>query len=238
MIMIDAGHGGNDPGAVSINGERKEKTDVLNFSIDLARCFEEQGITAYLTRDADDDLKIVDRVAYANSKSGLDFFISIHRNAAPTASKGKASGYECYIRYEEDLKRGTAIMEEISKVTSKPNRGVKISTYYGILKGLPCPGVLLELGFIDNENDNVDFDVHYFDLLNAVCKGICKIIDHQYNENPTTGSWEPDTKPDEPMPEKWYKIQTGAFKNENNRNAYLQKLLDMGIDAFPIDYLG
>jgi N-acetylmuramoyl-L-alanine amidase len=94
IIVIDAGHGGRDSGAV---GKRKnyEKTVVLNISRYLKKELQKFGFTIYLTRSKDKYVKLSYRTKYANRKNA-DFFISIHANAARKARAKKAYGVETY----------------------------------------------------------------------------------------------------------------------------------------------
>ena len=83
-VVIDPGHGGKDPGAVSRDGKSYEKT----FTLDIARRLSEKietgcpGVKVVLTRDSDKTVALNDRAVIAN-KENADLFISIHINAAP-----------------------------------------------------------------------------------------------------------------------------------------------------------
>ena len=93
-IVIDAGHGGKDPGAV---GGRKvyEKNIVLNISRYLREKLRNKGFNVYLTRSSDKYVKLSNRTKYANIKNA-DIFISLHANAARKARANKAHGVETY----------------------------------------------------------------------------------------------------------------------------------------------
>ncbi|HSP79688.1 MAG TPA: N-acetylmuramoyl-L-alanine amidase [Myxococcaceae bacterium] len=90
-VVIDAGHGGHDSGAVSRKG-LKEKDVTLAISQKLARELRNRGLEVVLTRDDDRYLKLEDRAQMANQARG-DLFISIHCNSAPTS---KLRGIETY----------------------------------------------------------------------------------------------------------------------------------------------
>ena len=91
-IIIDAGHGGHDAGAVGDNGLR-EKDVNLDVALRLAELVEMKGIEVILTRKDDTFISLPDRVKIAN-KSGADMFISIHVNAGRSR---EARGTEVYI---------------------------------------------------------------------------------------------------------------------------------------------
>ena len=90
-IVIDAGHGGKDPGAI---GKRfkKEKHLTLAISRKLKAMLEDRGLKVIMTRDSDAFVSLPRRVEIAN-KSGADLFVSIHINASRTRS---LKGFECY----------------------------------------------------------------------------------------------------------------------------------------------
>ncbi|MBI2119119.1 MAG: N-acetylmuramoyl-L-alanine amidase [Elusimicrobia bacterium] len=95
-IVIDAGHGGKDPGAIGKNGT-KEKDINLLIALELERLLRiEGGYETYLTRTNDDFISLVDRSSFANQKKA-DLFISIHCNASMKRSEG---GFEIYFLAE------------------------------------------------------------------------------------------------------------------------------------------
>jgi len=84
IIVIDAGHGGKDTGAICC-GDKKEKKVVLSVALKLQKRLEKKGYTVYMTRDNDSFVKLPKRTEFANQKRA-DIFISIHANAAPNKS--------------------------------------------------------------------------------------------------------------------------------------------------------
>lgn len=94
IIVIDAGHGGKDPGAVGIR-KVYEKNVVLNISRYLREKLKNRGFKVYLTRSKDKFVKLSNRTKYANRRDA-DIFVSIHANAARKARAKKAHGIESY----------------------------------------------------------------------------------------------------------------------------------------------
>lgn len=90
-VIVDAGHGGKDPGAMGQNKSR-EKDIVLDISRRVKRILERQGIKVYMTRDDDNFITLQDRTEIA-SKTKADAFISIHANSSP---KRSVSGIEVF----------------------------------------------------------------------------------------------------------------------------------------------
>ena len=92
VIAIDAGHGGQDPGAIGIHG-RREKDVTLAISRELARQVNATpGLKAYLTRDSDVFIPLYKRARLAR-EAGADIFISIHADAAENRSADGSSVY-------------------------------------------------------------------------------------------------------------------------------------------------
>ena len=94
VIVIDAGHGGSDAGAVGPN-KRYEKVVNLNVTKYLASILKQRGYTVYLTRSNDKFIKVMDRTILANEKNA-DLFMSIHTNAVPKEKANEVDGIETF----------------------------------------------------------------------------------------------------------------------------------------------
>ena len=93
-IVIDAGHGGKDSGAIGYK-KYQEKYAVLKVAKQLKKMLTKQGYKVYLTREDDTFIKLSDRTHFANQKKA-DLFISIHANAAPSSQKLSLKGIETF----------------------------------------------------------------------------------------------------------------------------------------------
>lgn len=94
VIVIDAGHGGKDPGAVGYKKYR-EKVVVFHVARELRNILKSRGYKVYMTRDKDKFVKLSNRTKYANRKNA-DIFVSIHANAVAKKHAAKVQGIECY----------------------------------------------------------------------------------------------------------------------------------------------
>ena len=94
-VMIDAGHGGEEPGAIYEG--RQEKDDTLRLALAVGQILERNGVNVVYTRIRDVYDNPYEKAEIAN-RSGADFFVSIHRNAMP--QPGTASGVETLV-YED-----------------------------------------------------------------------------------------------------------------------------------------
>ncbi|RHW38349.1 N-acetylmuramoyl-L-alanine amidase [Lysinibacillus yapensis] len=152
IIILDAGHGGKDPGATK--GSIYEKNITLTITNLVVQKLEEAGATVFATRIGDTYPSLEQRVAFAKSKNG-NAFVSIHVNAAASAA---ASGTETYyyVKANEDDRKdkylASAINNEIVENLDMRDRGIKNYPYY-VIKNTSMPSVLVELGFITNSND-------------------------------------------------------------------------------------
>jgi len=99
-IVIDPGHGGKDPGT-SYQNLISEKEIVLNFSSILKKKLEKAGYRVYLTRSADNFIKLKERVKFAKRK-GADLFISVHADASKYSS---TRGFSVYTLSKKGLDR-------------------------------------------------------------------------------------------------------------------------------------
>ena len=94
VIVIDAGHGGKDPGATGYRHYR-EKVVVLQIAQELKKILKARGYRVYMTRDRDKFVKLRNRTKFANEKNA-DIFVSIHANAVSKKHAKQAQGIECY----------------------------------------------------------------------------------------------------------------------------------------------
>ena len=92
-IVIDAGHGGHDPGA--IGGGKKEKDLVLQIAKRLEKQLKKRGYTVYMTRKRDRFLKLPQRTRIADKKNAT-VFISLHANSVPKRKRNKIHGVETF----------------------------------------------------------------------------------------------------------------------------------------------
>ena len=158
IIVIDPGHGGEDTGAISQNNVN-EKDVVLDISLKLGEKLEENNFKVYFTRKSDKALgntvrsDIINRAKFINARNA-DIFLSIHLNGSDIES---AKGVESYSRFLDDKSYllAESIQDELSSIEYTKDRGIKETNEksLGILRYTNITGVLLELGFITNSED-------------------------------------------------------------------------------------
>lgn len=157
-IVIDAGHGGWDPGKVSSEGVN-EKDINLEIATVLKDYFEQSGAIVSITRIEDsalDENKRQDlkkRLELAN-KENVDVFISIHQNSFPQESvKGAQVFY--YKNSENGKLVAECIQNRLKQVVDEDNNRVaKENSSYYLLKNTSIPSVIVECGFLSNNAEN------------------------------------------------------------------------------------
>ena len=127
VIVLDAGHGGKDAGAVGKN-KLYEKNIVLSIALETGKILKSRGYKVYFTRSNDKFINLRDRTSIANEKKA-DIFISIHANAAPNAKKAKEmQGIETYFLSPTRSERSMQVASLENKAdTDEMNYFTKIS---------------------------------------------------------------------------------------------------------------
>lgn len=156
VIVIDAGHGGFDPGAIGVNGTL-EKDISLAIALKTQELFEKNGTTTIMTRVDDSDLGDNKKEDMKTRREIRDIneselFISIHLNSFP---QGQYSGAQVFFPQDEKSKLlGECIQKKLKEVVdSKNERVAKELTDVYMLKNIKIPSVIVECGFLSNSEE-------------------------------------------------------------------------------------
>lgn len=180
VVCIDAGHGGDDVGAIL--DKRYEKDDTFEIAKLVKKYLKKQDVKVIMTRKKDKSVSLEERCKIANNKKA-DFFISIHRNSAKTGN-----GIEIWCnssKREEDTNLANTILEKLQNTGIQKNRGVKYGTINGensdyyVLKNTNMPSCLIELGFITDERDNQLLDSHKKEYAKAIADAVIQTIENK-----------------------------------------------------------
>ncbi|WP_161877841.1 N-acetylmuramoyl-L-alanine amidase [Alkalibacterium sp. MB6] len=147
-IVIDAGHGGHDPGAVSSTGV-VEKEVALNTAMILANKLRNAGSNVIMTRNDDTYISLNDRVYHAH-QAQADAFISIHYDSVEVANTMSGTTTYYYSESEKDL--AEAVNHYLTQFGPLNNNGVRFGDY-AVLRINGQPSILLELGYMNNDHD-------------------------------------------------------------------------------------
>lgn len=146
-VVIDAGHGGDDPGAEASTFYEKEAT--LKTAQTLAAKLKAVGANVILTRDSDKSVSLRQRPAISN-QAKADVFISIHYDSTENPNDG--SGTTTYYYHERDKALAKIVNEGLTN-GPLPNNGVRFGDFQ-VTRENTQPALLLELGYVNNTTDS------------------------------------------------------------------------------------
>lgn len=149
VVVIDAGHGGSDPGAVGIGGLR-EKDVVIDISRQVSQILERNGVTVVMTRQDDRTIDLAPRTQLAN-RVNANLFVSIHANAI-NMSRPDVNGLETYYYSSGQRLAQTIHRSMLRSFTNMRDRGVRRARFY-VLRHSNMPAVLVETGFVTGRDD-------------------------------------------------------------------------------------
>ncbi len=179
-VLIDPGHGGADPGKVG-SGSVLEKDINLSLSLQLKKILEKENFKVYLTRDGDYNL--------AASSSGAQIsdlknrkqqifdlepaaVISIHQNSYPSAEVNGAQVFYYQGASESKLLADSIQSALISGLDPSNHRQAKSNADYYLLRDNPYPTVIVECGFLSNEEEKTKLQTASYQKKAAKC--ICR----------------------------------------------------------------
>jgi N-acetylmuramoyl-L-alanine amidase len=146
-VLIDAGHGGDDPGAQSQSV--LEKDLMLSLSQKLKKALEHEGYSVYCTRSNDESIKLNERIAKMDSIEAR-LLISLHTNFS---KDGNDNGINLYIRNQQQSgPAAEAIQKELTQASLMHFNKIEETSHFKILN-TPFPSVMLNLGYLSNESD-------------------------------------------------------------------------------------
>lgn len=188
VVVIDAGHGGFDPGKVGATGTH-EKDINLQIANKLKAYLEQAGATVVMTRTSDEALGGVggkstknDDMRYRKesiNKSGADIMVSIHQNAF---TQPKVRGAQVF--YYENAETSKILAQSVQaniKSEADPNntRSIKSTTSYYVLKVSTMPAIIVECGFLTNPDEErlLKTDEYQQQVAWAIYKGIVEYFE-------------------------------------------------------------
>ncbi|MBU3179980.1 N-acetylmuramoyl-L-alanine amidase [Clostridium psychrophilum] len=217
-LCFDYGHGGKDGGACY--KARKESNDVLSLGKAIAVEVRKCGITVDETRRSDVAVSLSERSNFEN-KNAYNYFISFHRNAFQPE---KAKGVETYTYLNQGAK-AKVLAEGIQSslvALGFVNRGVKTANFH-VLRETKAPSVLIEIGFIDNTDDNNLFNKKRNEIIKVLAKVILDKVGVKYVEPLVPTQTE--------IGQAIYRVMEGSYSVRKNAENQVQKLKAIGVDA-------
>lgn len=180
-IMIDAGHGGYDVGAVSNYGDY-EKDINLDIALLVGKQLKSYGYNVVYTRTSDsvswpsDNKKDLQARCNLAQKKNADLFISIHLNS----SEYDASGYEIYCDFtnKTTVKLSNSILTQLDQLDYSTNRGLLDTneTPLYVVANNKVDAILIEAGFISDDSDLYYLKNYTNNIAKAIAAGIKKSL--------------------------------------------------------------
>lgn len=215
-VFIGVGHGGSDSGAVANNVKEKD----LNLQIALA-CkdyLSQHGVDVKMSRTKDENDTLSEEIKECNQYSP-DLAVDIHNNA------GGGDGAEVFHHYGGGKGKtlATNILDEIIKI-GQNSRGVKTRQntagrdYYGFIREVSAPAVIVECAFVDNATDLeiLATEGKRKSMGQAIAKGILKTLGVEIQGDSL------------------YRVQVGAYSIKSNAEAMLERLKSAGFAGYII----
>lgn len=212
-IVLDAGHGGSDPGAVYKG--RQEKDDTLKLTLAVGKILEDNGIDVVYTRTEDIYQTPFEKASLAN-EAGADYFISFHRNSSP--EDNQYQGVEVLLYDKKGVKYDMAenILGALGELGFR-EIGVKERPGLVVLRRTNMPALLVETGFLNSDSDNTLHDEKFNEIAEAIAGAILGTLTGETIEDPL-----------------YYRVQTGAFRNRENADRMLYRLEEQGYPSYII----
>lgn len=222
-VILDAGHGGFDEGVVFEN--RLEKDDNLDLTLAVGKLLEDAGLEVVYTRISDVYESPVGKAQSANEMGG-DLIVSFHRNFGRDSTI--FSGVESFI-----FQKGTVSEEVAERITKNleevgfQNLGVVVNKNPAILRKTVMPAIMLEIGSMNNNEDNLLFDQKFDQIADAIAAGIYVGL----TGNEWTSTIENESKlqavHSASVDEK-YVVQFSLFQEYENAEQFVNKIGNMG----------
>ena len=213
-VFIGVGHGGSDSGAVANGFKEKD----LNLQIALA-CKDyliQHGVDVKMSRTKDENDPLSEEIRECNAFSP-DLAVDIHNNA------GKGDGAEVFHHHGGGKGKtlATNILDEVIKI-GQNSRGAKTRQnaagrdYYGFIREIIAPAVIVECAFVDNAADVeiLSTEGKRKTMGQAIAKGILKTLCVEIQGD------------------RLYRVQVGAYSNKTNAEAMLKKLKAAGFTGY------
>lgn len=208
---LDFGHGGKDPGALG-SKNTKESNTVLKIGMLIKTNLEKHSEKVITTRESDTFYSLEYRTNKANKES-CDYFISIHMNSSTNKT---AKGTETWVYDSKGKIYNLAqnISSNLSTNLKTPNRKVKESKKFSVLKNSKMPALLIEIDFISNpEIENLCANESYIkNVANTISSTLLSFIGKEIIKDDS----------------KFYKVCVGAFKNKNNAISVKNEAISKG----------
>lgn len=170
-IVLDAGHGGSDYGAIRSGINEKD------INLDVAKRIQanlaSHGVTVYMTRTTDDFVSLKDRTVITAEKKP-EIFVSVHVNSC---NGTEATGLETHYYHDNSLDLAQTVHSCLVSHVNSKDRGLLKSRFY-VINHTDVPAILVEIGFISNPQERAELvsEQRKQQTANAIAEGIIKYL--------------------------------------------------------------
>ncbi|PRX17800.1 N-acetylmuramoyl-L-alanine amidase [Orenia metallireducens] len=176
-IVIDAGHGGHDPGAIGPMGVMEKEVN-LKIAHKVNSMLKRKGYNTVMTRDNDRFIPLDGRAEIANTLNA-DIFISIHANSHPRISVNGTETYAHWNASKDNWALAWYVQSEMIKRIGLSDKGLKAANF-SVLRNTEMPAILVESGFLSNPTEERLLKSDNFQQ--KVAEGIVAGIEKYYQE--------------------------------------------------------
>lgn len=228
-VFFGVGHGGKDPGAVAFN--LRESDLNLQAALYAKDVCVAHGVTVTMSRIKDEDDDLSEEIREANA-SGASLAVDFHTNA------GGGDGFEVYHTIHGGT--GKTLAQNIEaevKAAGQNSRGLKTkknssgSDYFGFIRSIAVPSIIVEMAFIDKWTDIQDWNdpAELKKYGTAVAKGVLKTLGISYKAGSTSSATSNTTGT-------FYRVIAGSYTVRANAEAMQKKLKAAGFNTFLAAY--
>jgi N-acetylmuramoyl-L-alanine amidase len=174
VVVIDPGHGAQDPGAIGIGG-LQEKDVILPIGVRVAQILQQNGVQVIMTRNSDFFVSLQGRVDIAQ-RANADAFVSIHANSLGLG-RPDVNGLENYYNTPQSLGLARAVHNSILQTVPVRDRGVRRARFY-VVRKTTMPSILVETGYVTGAEDAARLRTreHQNAMAEAIARGILSFL--------------------------------------------------------------
>ena len=176
-IIVDAGHGGTELGAIGCLGD-EEKDINLRIALELQERLKLMGANVIMTRECDGNISLDDRVKMAK-KNNANIFVSIHLNSIGDIPMNirKHRGTSVYYYNPASKALAESVLKSVNKTVSTRNDGVRTASF-AVIRPSDYAGILVETAYMTNPMDSVLYRSENFayDTAKGIADGILQFV--------------------------------------------------------------
>lgn len=171
FVVLDAGHGGSDYGAIRAGINEKDIT--LDVTKRVQAILSSRGVNVQMTRNSDETVSLLDRTVIC-AKASPDIFVSIHVNSSV---RNDITGIETHYYHQNSLDLAQTVHSSLISHIKTKDRGLFKSKFY-VINHTNVPAILVEIGFISTESERAELvsEERKQQTAKAIAEGILKYL--------------------------------------------------------------